>query len=387
MSNFLTAARYTERDNHLPHQDAAWQYAWECLTQAERDEFLVMFRAAVPTKANEVAPTWAGIMAAASQAGARYPELVAAQAALESGWFKYPCAKNNYWGIKGDGAKKETVEVVNGKEIKVVAEFKGFDTVRAGVEYLVRLWYHDYLDPAGKVHQGVNRASDREAAAHMLVALGYATDPAYASKLCTLMAQHAPRSTPTQASVKADAEVWRSKVVALNLSQPDASTCQATCIGMAVGDRDIRGIRARLLKLGTAGDPAVMAKVIREYTRLDYIYDGNASLAQVADWLKAGELIITHGWFTRSGHVIVLDGLKSGAKDQTYFDVKDPWSEFNAGAWQYYTDKKFYDGYYSARLIYATCVAGTSYDNARYVYESGSIDVSRTGLWAHRFRV
>jgi GH24 family phage-related lysozyme (muramidase) len=50
MSNFLTAARHTDPQNPLPHQDAAWQWAWELLTGDERAEFLEMFRAAPPPK-------------------------------------------------------------------------------------------------------------------------------------------------------------------------------------------------------------------------------------------------------------------------------------------------------------------------------------------------
>jgi hypothetical protein len=387
MTSFLQAARHTDRDRPLPHQDAAWTYAWECLSQEERSEFLSIFRAAVPTKTDDVPVSWDGVTAAAAQAGARYPELVAAQAALESGWFKTPSGRNNFWGLKGKGTTKPTWEVVNGKEVEVDAHFMNFESVRAGVQYLVRLWYHDYVAPNGKTYQGVNRASDREAAADMLVAQGYATDPAYARKLCELMAKHAPRPKPTQELLKAESKVWRTKVKALNLSQPDASTCQAACIGMAVGDRDIAGIRQRLTKRGTAGDPANMAAIIRSYSNVDYVYEGNASLAQVEGWLKAGELLITHGWFTRSGHVIVLDGLMTKPNGSTSYDVKDPWGEFDGASWKYLPTIKFFDGFYSRQLIYATCVAGSSVANAEYVYRNSSVDLNRAGMWVHRFRV
>ena len=50
MSNFLQAARYTDRDDRLPHQDAAWQWAWERLSESEQSEFLELFRAAPASK-------------------------------------------------------------------------------------------------------------------------------------------------------------------------------------------------------------------------------------------------------------------------------------------------------------------------------------------------
>lgn len=386
MSDFLQAARNTDPNDPLPHQDAAWAYAWDLLSADERAEFLSIFRAAVPSRTRDVSADWAGVLNAAAAAGSKYPELVAAQAALESAWFKKPSGRNNYWGLKGEGTKKRTVEVIDGKTVEIEAEFKDFPNVRAGVTYLVDRWYKDYSASDGRVYRGVNNAPDREEAAAELVRQGYATDPGYARKLVELMNQHAPRPRPTQQSVKAEAGVWRTKVRALNLSQPDASTCQAACLGMAVGDRDIASIRRRLSRKGVPGDPAVMGAIAREYGNVDYAYDGNASLSQVATWLRAGELLVTHGWFTRSGHVIVLDGLAKKPDGSIAFDVKDPWSEFDAPSWSYKSSSKFYDGYYSDRLIYAACVAGASATDARRLYQSGALDLKRSGMWVHRFK-
>lgn len=178
---------------------------------------------------------------------------------------------------------------------------------------------------------------------------------------------------------------WITQIKALNLSQPDASTCQSACIGMAVGSKDIAGIRRKLLAKGDAGDPGVMAAVIREYGR-PYRYEANASLEKCYSWLKSGEFLITHGWFTGSGHVICLDGLKATSPDGRYaFDVKDPYSEFNAKTWKYDLGSKFFDGFYSDLLIYATCVAGTSASSARDIYNRGKVNPSQGGMWVHRF--
>lgn len=173
-----------------------------------------------------------------------------------------------------------------------------------------------------------------------------------------------------------------------NFSQPDSSTCQSACIAMAINNPDIKGIRNKLLATGMeAGSPAAMGKVIGAYTK-KYKFDSNASLVKVYEWLKAGEFLITHGWFTGSGHVICLDGLKLDEKGLGHqISVKDPWSEFNASAWRYDKPSKFYDGYYSSRCIYASCVAGTSVSNAQSIYNSGHLDTSRGGMWVHRFMV
>lgn len=186
--------------------------------------------------------------------------------------------------------------------------------------------------------------------------------------------------------VKSEARSWSTKVKALKLSQPNASTCQAACIAMATGDPDILDIRRRLVQVGTAGDPAVMSKVIKEYDNVGYSYTANASLDEVYTWLKEGELLITHGWFTNSGHVIILDGLFWDAKSGKYWvNVADPWSEFAAAAWKYPSPNvKFYDGYYSEGCIYAACVAGQSASDAKRVYQGGRVDRSARGMWVHR---
>lgn len=187
-----------------------------------------------------------------------------------------------------------------------------------------------------------------------------------------------PSPTPAQRTE------WVTKIKALNLSQPDAITCQSACIGMAVGDKNIQSIRAKLRSYGDPGSPAVMEKVITAYG-LPYKREENANLKDVYDWLKAGEFLITHGWFTNSGHVICLDGLRARSPVRYSINVKDPWSEFNASTWRYDLNGKFYDGFYSDGLIYATCVAGVSSSSARQIYNKGNIDINRRGMWVHRF--
>lgn len=179
---------------------------------------------------------------------------------------------------------------------------------------------------------------------------------------------------------------WGTKVRTLNLSQPDGSTCQSACIAMAIGSKDIYGIRSQLLRLGDAGHPSNMGQVLRRYKGEKYIYDESASINDMVGYLKNGEFLITHGWFTDSGHVIALDGVKTtGASSEGHaFNVKDPWSEFDGPTWSYNKPSvNFFDGFYSDRIIYASCVVGTNRrDSIRYYFKEVLPDVGRA--WVHR---
>jgi len=144
----------------------------------------------------DVPNTWEGIEMAARIAGAKFPQLVAAQWALESGWGKKPSGANNFWGLKGKGTKKQTLEEVGGQMRPEVAEFIDFPTIRAGVEYLVSRWYRDFEE-----HKGVNRAATVEEAARLLKEEGYATDSQYPDKLLRILAgrpQSPKLTTPAQ---------------------------------------------------------------------------------------------------------------------------------------------------------------------------------------------
>jgi len=116
-------------------------------------------------------------------AGAKFPELVAAQAALESGWGSHLSGKNNYFGIKGSpGTVVTTQEWTGTRYVTIKDEFKDFDSPLECVRHLVDQWYKDYRD-----YKGVNRAASRDEAAELLRAEGYATDPAYPELLIFLM--------------------------------------------------------------------------------------------------------------------------------------------------------------------------------------------------------
>jgi hypothetical protein len=171
------------------------------------------------------------------------------------------------------------------------------------------------------------------------------------------------------------------------LSQPDAYTCQSACVCMALGLTDIAGMRARLCSLGEAGDPYVMGEVLRAQLGDRYEFNDNASLSEIREWLKAGEFLISHGWFTGSGHVIALDGVAIDPTTLSYkISVKDPWGEFSFGSWAYLPGADHFDGYYSPWGLYAAIVVGHGPGHAAEIYRRGELDSSRKGAWVHRIK-
>jgi hypothetical protein len=138
----------------------------------------------------DIANSWAGISSHARRVGARFPELVAAQWCLESGFGRHFSGEWNAFGLKGSGSTVSTKEFYDGQWVTIKAGFIDFPSLAACVEHLVTRWYKDY-----KQFKGVNNAPNRYTAARMLKEQGYATDPAYPAKLSKLMKQYAPEST------------------------------------------------------------------------------------------------------------------------------------------------------------------------------------------------
>jgi hypothetical protein len=126
----------------------------------------------------------------ARKCGARFPELVAAQCCLESGFGKHFSGKSNLLGLKGDGSTVSTKEFYDGQWVTIKAGFIDFPSIEACIEYLVSRWYKDY-----RHFKGINNAPNRYAAARMLYQQSYATDPDYPAKLSKLMKEYAPEPT------------------------------------------------------------------------------------------------------------------------------------------------------------------------------------------------
>ena len=179
----------------LPHQDAALRALEDTLGPyflADDQKWVKLWRAPQkaiqkPVQKPAVVSTkfdnsWNGIKACGVRAGAKFPEVVAAQWALESARGTILSGRNNFFGIKGAGTVKTTWEDYGNGAVIIQAAFKDFATPYDCVNHLVTQWYKDY-----KRFKGVNRARTREECARLLKAEGYATDPIYSQKLISLM--------------------------------------------------------------------------------------------------------------------------------------------------------------------------------------------------------
>lgn len=172
----------------LPHQNAAIQELEAEINALDPGilmrgaEWYNTWNSAPAVKPAVFDNSWDGIYNCAKEAGAKFPEVVAAQWALESAWGEHVSGKNNYFGIKGKGTVKTTWEDYGNGPVVIKDEFKDFDTPMDCIVDLVDKWYKDY-----RTYKGVNRAITPEQCAAMLKTEGYATDPNYPSKLVSIM--------------------------------------------------------------------------------------------------------------------------------------------------------------------------------------------------------
>ncbi|MCM7588947.1 flagellar assembly peptidoglycan hydrolase FlgJ [Enterobacter chuandaensis] len=130
---------------------------------------------------------------AAAQQSGLHPHLILAQAALESGWGKreIPAAdgspSHNLFGIKATGdwrgktTEITTTEYINGVKQKVKAAFRVYDSYEHALADYAKLLTKNPR------YRGVVQSGTPEQGAKALQAGGYATDPAYAKKLITII--------------------------------------------------------------------------------------------------------------------------------------------------------------------------------------------------------
>lgn len=119
--------------------------------------------------------------------------LILSQAALESGWGKREIkhedgtTTHNLFGIKATGGWKGkvahiiTTEYENGVARKVTQPFRAYDSYAESFADYARLIGNNSR------YRDVLTAPSAEDAAHRIQAAGYATDPAYADKLISIM--------------------------------------------------------------------------------------------------------------------------------------------------------------------------------------------------------
>lgn len=141
----------------------------------------------------------ASILPFAEEAGQQLgvsPHILAAQAALESGWGQRPLRgsdgadTHNLFGVKASGRWKgeavdaRTTEYIDGSAQHVTERFRSFPDHASAFRDFVRL-----LRDNPRYQMALNTGSDVRAYAQGLVRGGYATDPAYAEKLAKVAAR------------------------------------------------------------------------------------------------------------------------------------------------------------------------------------------------------
>ncbi|WP_342120982.1 glycoside hydrolase family 73 protein, partial [Pseudoduganella sp. OTU4001] len=139
--------------------------------------------------------------AAAARLGVA-PELVAAHAALESGWGRHAPA-NNMFGIKAGGSWQgaaqalHTMEVEDGVPVARKERFRSYGDLAGAFDD-----YAGLLLDNPRYQRALNTGSDAHAFAQALQAGGYATDPGYADKLgrvaASIKANQPARPSPHQ---------------------------------------------------------------------------------------------------------------------------------------------------------------------------------------------
>lgn len=120
-----------------------------------------------------------------------FPSITLAQAILESAWGQSGLATegNNLFGIKADESwtgpviEMETQEFVNGGYITIIARWRVYEKWEQSV-----LDHGKFLKENSRYEEaGVFKAKDYREQAEAIWRAGYATDPAYVDKLCSMI--------------------------------------------------------------------------------------------------------------------------------------------------------------------------------------------------------
>jgi Papain-like cysteine protease AvrRpt2 len=176
------------------------------------------------------------------------------------------------------------------------------------------------------------------------------------------------------------------------IPQYDSNSCQSACCAAVTGNTNVRQVRRELEIIANrvssmAGATEVMSEWLKKRLGDRYVFEANASLNDCKKWLENGEVLITHGVWTGSGHVTVLKGFELDEKILSYnFITGDPWGEFDAKNWSYLTYANHYEGPISARAVFAACVYAQNRSEAAQCYRDGRLDSNLGEMWVHRIK-
>ncbi len=125
--------------------------------------------------------TYMEIYNSAKKLGDPYPELVATQAALESGWFKKLSGKNNIFGVKARKDEQGTLVTTHedsgsGSKYKIKDKFKDYESIEEAVK--------DRINRFSKIY---NNSKTLFGAVESLDKSSYATDTKYGNILKSML--------------------------------------------------------------------------------------------------------------------------------------------------------------------------------------------------------
>lgn len=132
---------------------------------------------------------WEHAKTAANKIGLN-PEVMIAQAVLETGWGKHVIKKqdgsssHNLFNIKsdtswtGERAQKQTLEFEQGLPVKKQANFRVYDSIKESIDDFV-----DFLQQNPRYEKALEKTSNSVSFLDELQKAGYATDPNYANKI------------------------------------------------------------------------------------------------------------------------------------------------------------------------------------------------------------
>jgi hypothetical protein len=314
-------AAINKANPHILGRDQGWFKTWS-----------------VAGKQSDFPNTWEGVVEAARVAGAKFPELVAAQWALESSYGKLVSGRNNFFGLKGTGSATTTQEFINNQWITITDSFLDFPDLLSSVIYLVDHWYKDY-----KQYKGCNNATTREDAAKWLVKEKYATDPNYAGKLIALMDQHAgtnPAVKPKERILKVPYEYQLGPDDgATGYRQCFSSSCAmvARYYGKISGDYEYNKLRARF---GDTTDPKAQLAALKALG-LTASFEMDGTVEDLENEISAGHPVPV-GWLHKgpasapsgTGHWSVVVGFTP-----THIIHNDPNGEANLVSGGYVSHK------------------------------------------------
>jgi uncharacterized protein YvpB len=95
-------------------------------------------------------------------------------------------------------------------------------------------------------------------------------------------------------------------------------------------------------------EPIDLSYMANQYAGIVSSFKATGTFQDIINAINAGKPVVLHGYFTRSGHIIVIKGY-----DDTGFIVNDPYGEWHS--WGYDTSVSGEGLHYSYDLIARTC--------------------------------